>query len=439
MVRFRSCSKAAVASLLAALLLLPTLAQAQSQGATPRPAAAVSSSRRFVVWAPLREEATLWAVWAEDVADQLADYLPAAALPASSLPIHIHILPQAAAGAPPVAELQAYADGRLMQRLLIARDTHSDAEALAGLIGLICNRPAAALQSGSEREQSLAEIPRWLSIGLALNLPLAPRGHYRALAASLWRAGDLPELAELLALRRIPGRATPAQEAGCCALLRWMKSTGQLPHIFVAICRSAAEGSEFGLAELANCLPTWADARDIGAGWEQALAENAHSEELRSYADPRTALTALGRLLANLPEECELSAVAPVALEELPAMRESDWISELSLRTIIKLQHLRRAVDRDLRRLIEDYIEIFDKLASPSGRLLDRLFGFTVSDRRLEKMIARAERRRAGIEARYAEYNDYLDRVEQALYESHGVWRYSPSPEEIEYIDSLGF
>lgn len=379
----------------------------------------------------------LWSIWAETVAEELSDIVDAPPPLLDSAPLYIHILTDSKTANLPVVPLQAYPDGKLLQRLLLYRTRRSQSEALAGLCELLCNRYAIARQPSAKRADDLAAFPDWLSIGLSLNLPSANRGHYRTLAAAVWRRGDMPSAKAILGMGQISGRTDPEQEAAFFALADWLISNDNIKAVFRSAAEASALGRDFTLPDLLAVCPNIANKYELEQARDLALARIDWGGELARRAAPLDALARLEKLLGDLPAQYSILASESLEMGVLPDYRAAYWMDELCMRAIARLREFSMTVDRDLRSTIELYIKIFRMLSLPDGNIFQRLWNQTASDRKIERMIADADEKLQAVGKRYQDYNSYLDKVENNLYNNHGSWRYMPTQAEIDYIDKF--
>lgn len=441
--RSRSCWKALFASVSIAATIAACAADQESPSAGGIPLqAAISHSRQFVVWAPEREIGTLWAAWCESAAADIAALLRASTPYADASPIYLHLIPGSKTARMPVKTVQGYPDGRLQQRIFAELDKCSQSEVLAGLSRMICNRHAIARQSAARRRRRLAAVPDWLAFGVALNISASNRAHMRSLAAGLWRRGEIPRVDECLAMNpEAAGRATPREEAIFYAFMRWLRGLSDFESIVDMAIGNSSRGDSVTRLDLLQAAQEFESLREIELSWELALARIEKIDTLVRRRDPLEALADLNGFIAGIFEiYSELSGLR-VDGGNVVRYRSADWCEELTQAALAGLQEFLSGPDPETRSLARSYAEAFrmlgeykEKDAKSSASII---LGDGVTEGRIAAAFAAAEQARNDLAARYRRYKSYLDRIENKLYNRRQAGGYSPSKEEVEYLDSV--
>jgi len=396
--------------------------------------ASISQSRQFVVWAPEREEGTLWASWCEDAAEEISSLLGRPLPQIHSSPIYIHLLPGPRASRRPVETVQGYPDSRLQQFMLVDLARYSESEVLEGLSRLICDRYAIARQSSTRRAEGLASAPDWLVCGVALNIPSAQRAHLRALAAGLWRRGEFPSADQCLAMQpSLLARTGPRQQAFLSAFMRWLLSLSDFESVLDMAIDKAVEGESVTRLDLLQASEEFQSLRETELSWEMSLAQIDKMETLARRSDPLAALAELEDFIDGIFAAYSSLTGLPLGTENIDGYREAEWCKDLAQDALAGLQGLSITPDRRLRSLVQAYIEAFQELLKPrDGPLRNILRGG-----RGGKLFGEAEQQRTALREFYRRCKSYLDRVEDNLYNRSDAGGYVPGAEEIEYLDRV--
>lgn len=311
-----------------------------------------------------------------------------------------------------VVRAQGWVDGLLQQRLEVGRDDELDQEdVLEGLVWLLLNRWAVALQSPADRANGLAGVPDWLAVGVAQNTYPELRTRNAEAVQERWREDRLTPWPALVEQEILPaGRWAAKAEAG--QLVAWLLDRNARMDAF---WEAHAKGLRLNAEAVARQVLALGGVEEASQAWEVWLAGQNNRRRAMTGVDAAQVaeFDALSRV-----DDPELQAVradvsAPLTLADLVALRKSRWVPALATRRSWQLQMAMLGRAPEWQEVAQRYIHFLEALAGRGEGYRGGLFGRGASGRQLLALLGEAElardRLRQDIQAR----STYLDRVEQ--------------------------
>jgi hypothetical protein len=374
-----------------------------------RPSTIFSANRCFVVRGLPPQGAISVARWAEDVAERLEE-LTKCDIPLSQFQV-VEIVGREAGtgGVARVIRAQGCPDDRLQQRLVLENPPGVDQEdALEGLCWLLMNRMAIRRQTLEQRRTSLAEVPDWLSTGVAQNLYAELRLRNARLFEKRWTGGDARSAYSIVRREYLP-QGRWAEKADAAFLAGWILSLPQGHQILVDAFERIAGGGTVDLSFLVSASGA-ATERDASIAWDLWVAhELSRTKELGVISRER--LEELKAALIVRTEEYGFGSpvgVPPVlAPADFVAHRSEPWARELAVRIGQRLGALTAGQSKEFTAVADAYRTYFLHVAGTGGGA-----GSTrAPPKALLRELEKADQLLVDLESGVARRKEYLDRI----------------------------
>jgi hypothetical protein len=335
-----------------------------------------------------------------------------------------------------VIRAQGCPDDRLQQRLVLEEPARVDQEdALEGLCWLLLNRVAVQRQTPAQRRGRLAEVPDWLSTGLAQNLYAELRQRNARIFERRWAAGESRRARAVVQGEILPSGRWP-EKADAAMLVGWILSLPEGREVFDDILSRVAAGEPVDLEAVAAAAGL-AGERDLAVAWDLWAAQEVSRTDGLGVVTPERIEDLKAALMirpADLGAPHPPGAPPVLAPADLVELREEAWARDLAWRMAQRLAAMTAGQSEEFSLVAAAYRDYFLLVAGPGAkpgatrppvRSLSRQL--QKAERALVRLELDVERRRAFLD-RFAEGAEpvpppagdeavraYLDGVEDAL------------------------